>query len=330
LELEESVRFAVNRTISARRTDLPMRILLCRGRAEAEAVAFHARKCGASLLNQEAIGEPVAGPYPAGSEPLQKYPRTQHIEGSRLQPGDHDLSAVLFAELEGKPLVVEEKLDGANSAISFDRDDTLLLQSRGHYLMGGARERQFDLLKTWAHSHHSAFREVLGQRYVMYGEWVYAKHTVFYDQLPHYFMEFDVYDREHDQFLSTERRARLLSGLPIASVPVLHSGQVASRDELAAMIRRSLYKSAAWEEELVRVCDERGYRPERAWQETDRSPLSEGLYVKWEEAGQVQGRFKFIRPSFLTAVVDSGSHWMDRPVLPNQLQEGVDLYEGAG
>jgi hypothetical protein len=58
LELEESVRLAVNRTISARSTNLPKRILLYRGRAEA--VVFHARDCGASLLDQEAIGEPVA------------------------------------------------------------------------------------------------------------------------------------------------------------------------------------------------------------------------------------------------------------------------------
>lgn len=38
--------------------------------------------------------------------------------------------------------------------------------------------------------------EVLGRRYVMYGEWMYAKHTIYYDLLPHYYMEFDVLDRE--------------------------------------------------------------------------------------------------------------------------------------
>ena len=51
---------------------------------------------------------------------LLKYPRTPHLEGSRLQPGDHDLVSVPFADLAGRFLVVEEKLDGANSAISFD------------------------------------------------------------------------------------------------------------------------------------------------------------------------------------------------------------------
>ena len=77
---------------------------------------------------------------------LFKYPRTRHIEGSRLQKGDHDLDAVPWSDLRGKRLVIEEKIDGANSAISFEGGE-LRLQSRGHYLTGGGRERHFALLQ---------------------------------------------------------------------------------------------------------------------------------------------------------------------------------------
>ena len=49
---------------------------------------------------------------------LKKYPRTPHLEGSRLQPGDEDLSQVPFSYIKGKHLVVEEKIDGANTAVS--------------------------------------------------------------------------------------------------------------------------------------------------------------------------------------------------------------------
>lgn len=38
------------------------------------------------------------------------------------------------------------------------------------------------------------------------------------------------------------------------------------------------------------------------------------------------GRYKWIRASFLTAVVDSGSHWLARPIVPNRLADGVDLF----
>ena len=54
---------------------------------------------------------------------LKKYPRTPHLEGSRLQQGDEDLSQIRFSEIENRYLVVEEKCDGANSAISFSKDE---------------------------------------------------------------------------------------------------------------------------------------------------------------------------------------------------------------
>ena len=102
-----------------------------------------------------------------------KYPRTQHIEGSRLMPGDEDLDSVPFSTIAGRHLVVEEKVDGANAGLSFSEQGELLLQSRGHYLTGGYGERHFALFKQWAHHHSPLFREVIGHRYVVYGEWLY-------------------------------------------------------------------------------------------------------------------------------------------------------------
>ena len=147
-------------------------------------------------------------------EDIIKYPRTRHIEGSRIQAGDEDLNSVPFSEIRGRFVVLEEKVDGANCGISFDGNGKLLLQSRGHYLNGGYGERQFALLKTWAGCFQEKLYGLLGNRYIMYGEWLYAKHTVYYDGLSHYFMEFDIYDKERKMFLSTkERRRRLLDCL---------------------------------------------------------------------------------------------------------------------
>src|SRR5207253_7855144 len=77
---------------------------------------------------------------PCGVDPamtmMEKYPRTLHIEGSRLQPGDEDLTHVPLRDLQGLILVIEEKMDGANCGISFAEDGRMLLQSRGHYLTG--------------------------------------------------------------------------------------------------------------------------------------------------------------------------------------------------
>lgn len=248
---------------------------------------------------------------------MRKYPRTRHLEGSRLGPGDEDLEAAPFAELAGRFLVVEEKMDGANAAISFDAEGRLWLQSRGHYLTGGAREKHFAALKPWAHQHADVLRERLGARFVMYGEWLFAKHTVYYDALPHHFLEFDVLDVLDGVFLSTARRRELLAGTPVSSVPVLAEGAFTRQDALVAHVGPSKLKTAAWRERLAETARMRGLDVERVLRETDPSDDMEGLYLKVEEEGRVVARYKWVRRSFLTSVVDSGTHWLARPIVPN-------------
>ncbi len=257
---------------------------------------------------------------------IRKYPRTHHVEGSRLQPGDEDLHSIRLSELAGQHLVIEEKLDGANAGISVGPDGELRLQSRGHYLTGGYRERHFNLFKAWASSHQRTLAALLGQRYIVYGEWLYAKHTVFYDRLPHYFMEFDVFDQERATFLSTERRHAMFAGTPIVSVPVVWTGPTPKRAHLEAMVTKSLYKSPAWRDGLRQVAAAHNLDPDRIQRETDPADEMEGLYIKSEHEGRVVGRYKFVRASFLTSVVDSGSHWLDRPIVPNQLASEVDIF----
>jgi hypothetical protein len=263
------------------------------------------------------------------AERLYKYPRTPHVEGSRFQPGDDDLDCAPFADLLGKYIVVEEKLDGANVGVSFSGEGRLLLQSRGHFLDGGPRERQFALFKTWATTHQRVLWELLADRYVLYGEWLYAKHTIFYDALPHYFFEFDMLDTETGEFLSTDRRRELLRVTPVVSAPVLWRGPARTAEHLQSLVTRSLYKTGAWRDRLFAEAQLRGLDVELVQGQTDGSELSEGLYLKVEAEGRVVERYKYVRASFLQAVSDSGSHWMDRPIIPNQLRVDCDLFGGG-
>ena len=250
---------------------------------------------------------------------IRKYPRTPHIEGSRLQSGDEDLSQIPFSEIAGKHLVIEEKLDGANSAISFDENGELLLQSRGHYLTGGYRERHYNMMKQWAMIHKDAFYKALGTRYIMYGEWMYAKHTVYYDALPHYCLEFDVLDKRHDIFLDTPSRNELLRELPIVSAPVLGAGVYKTKDEMLKLLGKSNYVTGNQQENLYQSALKLGLDPEQTCNDTELSGLMEGLYIKVEKSGQVVNRVKFVRAAFLQCVDYSGTHWIDRPIIPNQL-----------
>lgn len=264
------------------------------------------------------------------SIPLLKYPRTAHLEGSRLQPGDSDDGQTPLSHLQGLRVVVEEKLDGANAAVSFTPAGELLLQSRGHYLAGGAGERQFNLFKHWAAAHEGALLARLEDRYVMYGEWCFAKHSCWYDRLPAFFLEFDLYDRQAQRFLSTPARHALLEGGPVLSVPVLYDGEMPRHAKaLRALVRPSLARSAGWRPAFERAVAHEGQPLELVRQQTDLSDLAEGLYLKTESDGAVTGRYKWVRPDFVQTILDAGSHHSRRPVLPNQLAPGVDPYAPA-
>jgi len=96
-----------------------------------------------------------------------------------------------------------------------------------------------NLLKRWANHHTTTLWKILGRRFIMYGEWLYAKHTIPYDDLPHYFLEFDIMDRESATFLTTDARSGPLAGGPVVSVPVLGRGLVRTLNEYLGRSRFS-------------------------------------------------------------------------------------------
>lgn len=260
-------------------------------------------------------------------EQIFKYPRTRHLEGSREQLGDEDLKCAKFEEIKGKYLVLEEKVDGANCGISFNSSGKMFLQSRGHYLNGGYGERQFDLFKLWAGCWEDRLRLLLQDRYVMYGEWLYAKHTVFYDRLPHYFMEFDIFDKQKRRFFSTRRRQAFLKGAPfIHSVRILAEGYCEELGEILAWIGPSLFQSKQLEQNFRIQCQKSGVDFDVSASQTDLTGMMEGVYIKVEEGDYVTDRLKFVRGSFLNTILDSNSHWASRPIVSNCLAHGVDLF----
>lgn len=258
---------------------------------------------------------------------LQKFARTPHIEGSRLQPGDDGSDQAPLSALAGLHAVIEEKLDGGQAGLSFTAGGELLLQSRGHYLLGGGRERQFSMLHPWAQARADALMARIEDRFVVFGEHLQAKHSLYYDAAPALFNEFDVFDRATGKYLSTPRRLELLRGTGLLPVPVLYQGPMPGQLKLLKrLIRRSLAKSMDWREnfeETVKRCE---LPLAICWKQTDVADESEGLYIKIEDDEHVLARYKFVRSSFVQTILESGSHHSTRPIVPNGLAAGVDLY----
>jgi hypothetical protein len=246
---------------------------------------------------------------------IYRYPRTYHLEGSNLGIGDPTKKYPIHT-LHGKPIVIEEKVDGAQVGISFDEWGKMYLQSRGHYLVGGGREKYFDRFKAWAYQNQSKLWVLLKDQYIMYGEFMGAKHTIFYNNLPSVFLEFDIWDKRNEHFLCTERRKRLVGDF-IHQVPVLSTGVCPTYFKIGHVDWSNYILHTTSHEDLKRECERAGSDYDLELGRTDMTGKMEGLYIKVEENGTVVERYKWVRQGFTQTVLECGDHWQSRKVVNN-------------
>jgi hypothetical protein len=244
----------------------------------------------------------------ASRDDFIKYPRTPHLFGSKGTDDDKHLGRKESeAFIADRSLIVEEKIDGTNVGIHFTTRGRMVLQCRGHEITEGMHP-QYDLFKQWTSVKRPVLEAMLGNRFILYGEWLYAKHSVHYRALPHYFFEFDLYDKDAAQFLDLATRLQMLDGTGLHTVPVLHRGP-ATAEELRALIGPSAFGSA-FDNPISGRTDQ----------------LMEGLYVRTESGGHVTGRAKMVRPEFVEKVKQS-EHWQHQAIVPNRLAAGVEIWK---
>jgi len=217
-----------------------------------------------------------------------KFPSTPHIA---VLPGVDVRGDKVFSELEReafleKTLLVEEKIDGANLGISFDSEGNIRVQNRGAYL-SLPEEGQWKKLESWLMPRMETLFEHLEDRFLVFGEWCYARHSVFYDRLPDWFLGFDVYDRQFERFLSMERRDRLLKALKIVQVPLLAQGKFSFSEILDLLFQSHFTDSPA-----------------------------EGIYLRFDQDDWLMQRAKLVCPGFMQSMEE---HWSRSAMKANRL-----------
>ena len=221
-----------------------------------------------------------------------KFPSTPHLT---TLPGvsirdDKVLTAQDRENFLQHPLIVEEKVDGANLGISFDSEANIHAQNRGAYLILPA-SGQWKKLDEWLAPRIDDLFEYLADQYILFGEWCYARHSIFYDRLPDWFLAFDIFDKEAGHFLSTARRDSLLEKMSLNKVPFLGFGHF-SLPELEELLSQSQLSDGS----------------------------AEGIYLRFDEGAWLGQRAKLVRSTFIQAVEE---HWSRSAIQPNQLQLGV-------
>jgi ATP-dependent RNA circularization protein (DNA/RNA ligase family) len=227
-------------------------------------------------------------------EDFFKFPSTPHLAtlpGVDIR-GNKMLTESERDEFLRQEITVEEKVDGANLGISFDTEGNIRAQNRGAYLHW-PYSGQWKKLVDWLAPRTDALFEHLSDHFILFGEWCYAQHSVFYDRLPDWFLGFDIYEKKPGRFLSSERRDALLREIRIAQVPVVARGRFTY-----PAIKKLLSQSKL----------------------TDQP--AEGLYLRFDQNDWLVQRAKLVRPAFIQSVEQ---HWSCSAIKPNRLSS-----EGRG
>lgn len=184
-------------------------------------------------------------------------------------------------------IVVEEKIDGANLGISFDSNGVLQLQNRGHYLYT-PYIGQWKPLERWLKSRFQSLFDILVDDYIIFGEWCYYTHSIYYNSLPDWFIGFDVFDKNRNIFLSVKERNDILARADLPIVPYISEGYF-NKESLDTILKKSTYG------------DER----------------CEGLYLRINDSKQLIKRAKYVRSDFSQSIE---KHWTKKKVQKNKLR----------
>ncbi len=222
-----------------------------------------------------------------------KFPRTPHLfvlPGLNIRD-DKVLERGEEEKFYLRPIIIEEKIDGANVGISFDLNLNLQIQNRNNYVKPGDQP-QFESIWEWAYLRSGILQQLLSSRYILFGEWCYAQHSVHYTNLPDWFLGFDVFDKFDNKFFTVRNRNELLDKADLSAVPLIAQKKV-NRQQLISIIENATSKYA--------------------------SGSVEGIYLRLESDDKLEARAKVVRRDFIQNI---GEHWSKRKIIKNQLVIG--------
>lgn len=213
---------------------------------------------------------------------MKKYPRIPHLPGSNFL--EDDISAIGFPKGD---FYVFEKLDGANLGISIGEPGVLRLQNRGAYLENKRPHPQWDAAKNWSYSMYEVFSALftnLPEKSIVFGEWLYAKHSIYYSRLESLFVVYDIYTG-HETFLPYPQVRMRAEEVGLCFSPLITS--TSNVEEFLI----SYYHTPLYSDEYEGFI----FRDVRKYSEV----------------------YKFVNPGFTAGIT---SHWFDSRLVKNRLK----------
>jgi hypothetical protein len=206
----------------------------------------------------------------------RKYPRTFHFPFSEGVSSDDKIQDNL--SLLKDDIVISLKLDGENTNLYNDYIHARSLDSRNHPS------------RDWVKKFHAEIKHNIPENFRICGENLYAKHSIYYDNLPSYFLVFSIWDG--DTCLSWDDTIEYSKLLNLKLVPVIFNGKFeGSVEDFQRFLKESL--------------DTEG---------------NEGYVVRRRDSFSINefptSVIKYVRKNH----VQTDNHWMSQKIIPNKLK----------
>jgi ATP-dependent RNA circularization protein (DNA/RNA ligase family) len=211
----------------------------------------------------------------------------------RIRIPEYDVKGKFYLSAEEVKLLlagkvqIEEKVDGANTGIIRHKKG-FSLQKRGS-LVGQSEHPQFGFFHNWANM--DAYDKIMAvpPGHLIYGEWCWAQHTIYYDKLPDYFLAFDVIRTPNMHWLDPEERFEFCIKYGFEQVPLIAYDYFNRID-----LHRLIPGPSAFGE------------------------FAEGIVVKRYRKGEYL-RGKIVKPEFMKTLDEEDEHWTKRKLVINKL-----------
>lgn len=218
-----------------------------------------------------------------------KYPRTPHFPWSPgyVKEDDVVISESDLEKWEGVDVVLTEKLDGENTTMYSDYIHARSLDSKHHPS------------RSWVKKLHSEIAHKIPNGWRICGENLYAKHSIFYTNLPSYFIVFSIWN-EKNRCISWNETKDWCGMLGLEHVPELWCGRFNAR--FLKIFWNGISKYDAYKDETKKA-----------------DTIAEGYVVRvqrefdYEDFSSCCG--KFVRGDH----VQTNEHWMHTRIVPNLL-----------
>lgn len=190
-----------------------------------------------------------------------EYPRIPHLSKA-ISNMTHDDIELESSNIFPLTAWIQEKVDGANMGVSWTSGP--VIRNRNNILKKGYIKKetpskvQFRSAWNWIHAHGEDIRNIsksLMTPVTIYGEWLFAKHSIYYDKLPELFLAYDIYLPEDDKFLSPEYFEKEISKTKIKYIKPIKTTLNNIDDVTRLSEMKSQYRNGVVEGIVIKTCD---------------------------------------------------------------------------